>query len=106
MPIFPWGKFGIHLSFFTVLALLANATCWPKRPWWILIAVLILYGITTETLQLLVPHRSAQVIDAIENILGIALGTAIYGLALRLTRRWRRAAPASRALPQAFNSDR
>ena len=26
VPIFPWGKFGIHLSLFTVLGFLANAT--------------------------------------------------------------------------------
>jgi len=31
VPIFPWGKFGIHLSFFTVLGVLANFSRWPKR---------------------------------------------------------------------------
>ena len=84
VPIFPWGKFGIHLGFFTVLGLLANATRWPKLPWWPLTVFLVVYGITTETLQLFVPHRTAQVIDAIENILGIAVGSAIYWLVLRL----------------------
>ena len=43
-----------------------------------------LYGITTESLQLFVPHRTARVMDAIENILGIAVGTGIYWLVLRL----------------------
>ena len=84
VPIFPWGKFGIHLGFFTVLGLLVNATRWPKRPWWPLLVLLIIYGLTTETLQLFVPHRTARVMDAIENILGIALGTGIYWLVLRL----------------------
>jgi len=80
----PWGKFGIHLMFFTVLSVLVHATRWPKRPWWPLIALLVVYGITTETLQLFVPHRTARVMDAIENILGIALGAGIYWLARQL----------------------
>ena len=83
VPIFPWGKFGIHLSFFTVLGFLANATRWPKRPCWPLIVFLVVYGITTESLQLFVPHRTARVMDGIENILGIAAGSAIYWLVLR-----------------------
>jgi VanZ family protein len=45
---------------------------------------MVIYGITTETLQLFVPHRTAQVIDGIENLLGIALGSGIYWLAWRL----------------------
>ena len=84
VPIFPWGKFGIHLMFFAVLSFLVHATRWPKRPWWPLIALLVVYGITTETLQLFVPHRTARVMDAIENILGIALGVGIYWLVRQL----------------------
>ena len=84
VPIFPWGKFGIHLGFFTVLGFLANATRWPKRPGWPLIVSLVLYGVITESLQLFVPHRSARVMDGIENILGIAVGSAIYWLFLQL----------------------
>jgi len=71
--------------FFTVLSILVHATRWPKRPWLPLIALLVVYGITTETLQLFVPHRTARVMDAIENILGIALGAGIYWLLVRLT---------------------
>ena len=84
VPIFPWGKFGIHLSFFTVLGFLANATRWPKRLCLPMIVFLMVYGITTESLQLFIPHRTARVMDAIENILGIATGSAIYWLLLRL----------------------
>jgi len=51
-----------------------------------LIAFLAVYGITTESVQLFVPHRTARVMDGIENILGIALGSAIYLLVLRLMR--------------------
>ncbi len=81
VPVFPSGKFGVHLSFFTILSVLVHATRWPKRPWWPLIALLVVYAITTEALQLFVPHRSARVMDGIENILGIAAGASIYWLA-------------------------
>jgi len=43
----------------------------------------VVYGITTESLQLLVPQRTARVMDGVENILGIAAGAGIYWLALR-----------------------
>ena len=81
VPVFPWGKFGIHLTAFTILSVLVHTIRWPKRPWWPLIALLVLYGVTTETLQLFVPHRTARVMDAVENILGIAAGAGIYWLA-------------------------
>jgi hypothetical protein len=84
VPIFPWGKFGIHLIAFTGLGVLANAIRWPKRPFRLLIAFLVVYGVTTESLQLFVPHRTVRVMDGIENILGISIGTGIYWLALRL----------------------
>jgi hypothetical protein len=83
VPVFPWGKFGIHLTAFTILSLLVHASRWPKRLSWSVFAVLVAYGLTTESLQLLVPHRSARVIDAVENILGIALGAGIYWLVRR-----------------------
>jgi hypothetical protein len=85
VPIFPWGKFGIHLMAFTILSVLVHASRWPKRPWWPLITVLVVYGVITESLQLFVPHRTARVMDGTENILGIAAGAGIYWLARRLT---------------------
>ncbi|MGA2065818.1 MAG: VanZ family protein [Thermoguttaceae bacterium] len=84
VPTFPWGKFGVHLIAFTILAVLVHASRWPKRLCWPLIVFLVLYGITTESLQLFVPHRTARVMDGIENILGIAAGSGIYWLVQRL----------------------
>jgi hypothetical protein len=81
VPLFPWGKFGIHLSAFVVLSLLVHATRWPKRPWWPLLVLLVLYAVTTESLQVLVPPRTARVMDAFENLLGIAIGAGIYWVA-------------------------
>jgi hypothetical protein len=84
VPVFPWGKFGIHLIAFTILSVWVHATRWPKRLWWPLVAFLVAYGFTTESLQLFVPKRTARVMDGIENILGIAAGAGIYWLLLRL----------------------
>jgi glycopeptide antibiotics resistance protein len=86
VPIFPWGKFGVHLLAFTGLGFLANATRWPERLGWPLIIFLAVYGISTESLQLLVPQRTARVMDGIENLLGVALGSFIYWLVRRLMR--------------------
>ncbi|MGA2033650.1 MAG: VanZ family protein [Thermoguttaceae bacterium] len=86
VPTFPWGKFGVHLIAFIILAVLVHGTRWPKRLWWPLFAFLVVYGITTESLQLFVPHRTARVMDGIENILGIALGSGIYWLLQRSIR--------------------
>jgi glycopeptide antibiotics resistance protein len=84
VPTLPWGKFGIHLLAFTILGFLANSTRWPKGIYWPLIVLLMVYGVTTESLQLFVPHRTARVMDGIENILGITAGSGIYWLVQRL----------------------
>jgi hypothetical protein len=85
VPVFPWGKFGVHLGFFAVLGFLASAVRWPKGPGWPMTVFLMVYGPATEVLQRFVPHRHAAVIDAVEDILGIALGVAVYWLLQRLT---------------------
>jgi VanZ family protein len=74
----------MHLIAFAGLGVLANATRWPKRLGWPPIAMFVVYGITTESLQLFVPHRAARLIDGMENILGIAAGASLYWLVLRL----------------------
>ena len=83
-PDLSLGQVRNTLDCFTILGFLANATRWPKRLCWPLIVFLVVYGITTESLQLFVPHRTARVMDGIENILGIAAGSGIYWLLLRL----------------------
>ena len=88
VPIFPWGKFGIHLTAFTILAVLVHGTRWPRRLCWSLIVFLAVYGIATESLQIFVPHRTARVMDGVENMLGIAAGSGIYWLLQRLMQPW------------------
>jgi hypothetical protein len=105
VPIFAWGKFGIHFGAFTVLSLLVHASRWPKRPWLSLIALLVVYGVTTETLQLFVPGRTARVMDAVENILGIAIGALMYWLALMALRPLAEFNPVARSTTAAAAED-
>jgi hypothetical protein len=88
VPIFPWGKFGIHLTAFTILAVLVHGTRWPKRLCWSLIVFLVVYGIATESLQAFVPHRTSRPMDGLENMLGIAIGSGVYWLLQRLMQPW------------------
>jgi hypothetical protein len=85
VPIFPWGKFGVHLLAFVGLGMMVNATRWPKLPSWTILCSLAVYGVLTETLQLWVPHRTARAMDGFEDVLGILIGTAVYWLVLRLS---------------------
>ena len=101
VPVFPWGKFGVHLIAFTILGFLVNATRWPKQLWWPMIAFVMGYGVTAEALQLFVPHRTSRVMDGIENLLGIALGSAVVlalAAAFGKTGRGSRRRPGSRHL--------
>jgi hypothetical protein len=92
VQIFPWGKFGIHTGFFIMLGVLANFSRWPKGISGPLLAFLMIYGVVTETLQLVVPPRTPRVMDGLENLLGIAIGTGIYWAVWRL-RNERKSAP-------------
>ena len=86
VPVFPWGKFGVHLGFFTVLGFLATRRTMAQRSR--LADDRFPDGVRPGHGSLavaFVPHRHAAVIDAVEDILGIALGVAIYWLLQRLT---------------------
>ena len=82
-PTFPWGDIGIHFTAFTILTLLVHGSRWPKGIGWPFLAVLVAYGITTESLQWFVPSRAVELLDYTENILGVAAGTGIYWRAHR-----------------------
>ena len=87
VPVFPWGDIGIHFTAFTILTLLVHGSRWPKRTGWPFLAVLLAYGITTESLQWFVPSRAVELLDYTENILGVTAGTGIYWLTHRLIQR-------------------
>lgn len=76
-PPGPPGNRGAHFLFFTLLALLAHASRWPMR-FPVLTGLLVAYAFLTEGLQTLVPHRTVELLDLVENLLGLAAGTAIW----------------------------
>lgn len=70
-----------------------------------MIVFLVLYGITTEVLQRFVPHRTSRVMDGIANILGIAAGSAMYWLLLRLMQLFRKPDRAANLAKHAAEAD-
>jgi hypothetical protein len=86
VPIFPWGKFGVHLLAFTGLSVLVHVSRWPRRLGWPLLLLLFAYGIATEMLQALVPPRTSRVMDGIEDILGVLAGVGICWLVRQVVR--------------------
>ena len=105
VPSLPWGKFGVHLSFFALLSVLVCAVWWSRRRFWPMVALLVAYGIATESLQLLVPHRTARVRDGIENLLGIAVGACIYWLAQELLQAGRKVGRGGNSVQRAAESE-
>jgi VanZ family protein len=78
IPQLPWSENGIHFCFFAGLAILAHAVRWPTPVHWLTIALLLAYGVSTETLQFFVPPRAVELKDYFENFMGVAAGTGIY----------------------------
>jgi VanZ family protein len=78
MPHVPLGDVGMHFAAFALLSLSLHFVRWPKRPVLWLPAVLLLYGLATESLQYFVPPRAVELHDYVDNILGVLLGAAIY----------------------------
>jgi len=71
---------GVHFLFFTLLGFLVCASRWPvgRR---LLVGLLVAYAVGTEALQALIPLRSAELADLLENLLGLAVGAAIWWIA-------------------------
>jgi VanZ family protein len=85
-PRFPWGDIGIHFTAFTVLTVMVHATRWPRRPGWVVVALLVLYALATESIQAFIPPRTVELLDYTENLLGVAAGSGVYWLAGRVAR--------------------
>ena len=60
-----------HFLSFTILALLVHISRFRIRPH-VLAGLLIGYAVATESLQWLVPDRTVQLRDYVENLLGLA----------------------------------
>lgn len=98
----PGGRM-VHLAFFTVLGLLASSSRWPLRTR----ALLILlggYAVGTELLQHFVPPRTVDPIDALENLVGLGLGTCLGGWLQRQRASEAVAPPTARSRPSLDSS--
>ena len=75
----PSGQTSGRGAHFVTFALLATLVVMSRVPWRRnqLIAVLVSYAFATELLQGLIPHRSVELLDFVENLLGLATGAAI-----------------------------
>jgi VanZ family protein len=87
VPMFPWGDTGIHFTAFAILSVLVHVTIWPRRVRWTL-AMLVAYGLATESLQWFVPPRAVELKDYTENLLGVFAGAAAYLVLRWAVRRW------------------
>jgi hypothetical protein len=68
---------GVHFAAFTLLALFTLAARPPLRH--LTLAVLLIsYAAATELLQSFVPPRTPELKDFVENLLGLAVGTAVW----------------------------
>ncbi len=76
---------GPHTMLFVPLAVLVLAARLPLKTYTVL-AILLLYAAGTEIAQALVPNRHADPLDLIENLLGVAIGSAIVWAAARVMR--------------------
>lgn len=74
-----------HLVSFLVLTVLALTPRWILPHWtlprWAIVAGLATYGGATELLQHFVSARSPEWSDWLQDLAGIAIGTAIWGMA-------------------------
>ncbi len=77
---------GVHFTAFFILAALCAAS---RLPWKATTqgALLVVYALTAESLQSLVDSRSVELIDYIENLLGLAVGAVAWKIGYRLVRR-------------------
>ena len=86
----PLEDAGIHFSALLLLAAFVHATRWPKPPYWTSLIFLAVYALATEALQAIVPGRTVQLFDFIENLLGVSAGTAVYWFFQRKWKAWNR----------------
>ena len=65
-----------HLLSFGLLAVLALAARWPI-PRWTVVLLLVAYGVLTEIAQSMLPPRTAEWNDWLQDIAGVGVGAAL-----------------------------
>jgi len=68
---------GLHFAVFVLLALVVHASRLRVRRG-LVTFLLLAYAFLTECLQGVVPSRSVEFLDLLENLLGLSAGTAIW----------------------------
>lgn len=94
LPSPPGGR-GIHFVLLALMTLLVYAARWPVRRG-VLLCVMLGYGIVTETLQWWFPPRTVELLDYMENLTGVLVGTAIWWAVEKqqaARKAWQEAAP-------------
>ena len=79
--LFPQADKIVHLLVFLVPAALAVVAGFPRR---VVVAVFAAQAVLSEVVQAaLLPHRSGDVLDAVADLTGVALGVLVGSLVLR-----------------------
>ena len=76
----PSGTVGLHFAAFAVLGVLVAASRFSRQRV-LLIGLLLVYALGVELLQLLVPSRTLEATDVLENLLGLSAGMVIWKFA-------------------------
>jgi VanZ family protein len=89
---FPFKDKGIHFVEYAVLGWLcaaASARSWPRASVWrtagFAVFVSVLWGVSDEIHQALVPGRSPELADVVADVLGSIAGAAAWNLISRRT---------------------
>jgi len=70
------GGVGVHFTAFAGLALLVAASRLPRRRW--ILGLLLTYAVGVEAAQALVPSRTVEFRDLLENLAGLASGIGVW----------------------------
>ena len=76
---------GTHFTAFLILAILVAASRLPWRAT-VQALALIVYALAIESMQGLVENRTVELLDYVENLLGLAAGLLLWRAFLRTTR--------------------
>lgn len=77
---------GVHFCAFLILGFLASSAELPAGRGRVAI-VLVIYALTTESLQTFVRSRHVELLDYTENLLGVAAGMGLWMLIERFSHR-------------------
>ncbi len=78
---------GLHVGIFAVLAFLVVASRWRIHPLY-LASLLVVFAAGTELIQMVLPNRTPRFFCFVQDVIGLLLGAAAWGLVVLATRSW------------------